>query len=201
VLDHEQRVAQVAHVLQGLDQPGIVALVQADRGLVENVEHAHQLRADLGRQADALGLAARERGRGARERQVIEADVDQELQPGLDLLQDHGRDLEIARVEPALEIARPLERAQHGPIGHLDDMVLAAVGLERDAQGLLAQPLPTALLARAVRHVALDLLADILRGRVVETAAQVGDDALVGRLPLRLAPVFVDVFDGDPFAA
>ena len=58
VLDHEHGVAEVAQPLQRRDQPLVVALVQADRRLVEDVEHAHERRADLGRQPDPLRLAA-----------------------------------------------------------------------------------------------------------------------------------------------
>ncbi len=58
MLDHDDRVAEVAQVLQRVEQAGIVALVQADTGLVEHVEHAGQARADLRRQPDALALAA-----------------------------------------------------------------------------------------------------------------------------------------------
>jgi hypothetical protein len=70
--------SQVAQVEQGVDQAGVVALVQADRGLVEDVQHAHQARADLRRQPDALCLAARQRRRRPVEGQVVEADVEQE---------------------------------------------------------------------------------------------------------------------------
>jgi len=42
VLDHEHRVSQVAKPLEGPDQLGVVALVQADRRLVEDVEHPDQ---------------------------------------------------------------------------------------------------------------------------------------------------------------
>ena len=75
VLDHEHGVAEVAQALERVEQPAVVALVQADRRLVEDVEHADQARADLGRQADALPLAARERAGGAVEGQVVEPDV------------------------------------------------------------------------------------------------------------------------------
>ena len=64
VLDHEHRVAEVAQPDQGVDEPAVVALVQTDRRLVEHVQHAHQSRADLGGQPDALGLAAGQRARG-----------------------------------------------------------------------------------------------------------------------------------------
>ena len=64
VLDDDHRVAEVAQVLERLQQPGVVALVQADRRLVEDVEHAGQARADLRGQPNALALAA---GQGAAE--------------------------------------------------------------------------------------------------------------------------------------
>ena len=95
VLDHDHRVAEVAQPLERGDQPLVVALVQADRGLVEDVEHAHQARADLRGQPDALGLAARERGRRAVERQVADADVVEEAQPLVDLAQDQPGDLPL----------------------------------------------------------------------------------------------------------
>ena len=66
VLDHDHRVAEVAQPPEGREQPVVVALVQADRRLVEHVEHAGQPRADLRGQPDALALAARERAAVAR---------------------------------------------------------------------------------------------------------------------------------------
>ena len=50
VLDDEHGVAQVAQALERPDQLRVVALVQPDRGLVEDVEDADELRADLRRQ-------------------------------------------------------------------------------------------------------------------------------------------------------
>ena len=88
VLDHDYRVAEVAQLEQGVDQAAVVALVQADAGLVEDVEHAHQPAADLGRQSDPLGLAARERGRRAVQGEVVQPDVQQELEPRADFLDD-----------------------------------------------------------------------------------------------------------------
>ena len=42
VLDDDDRIAQVAQALEGFEQPVVITLVQADRRLVENVEHAAQ---------------------------------------------------------------------------------------------------------------------------------------------------------------
>ena len=63
VLDDDHRVAEVAQPHERLDQPLVVALVQADRRLVEHVQHADEPAADLRREPDALRLAARERAR------------------------------------------------------------------------------------------------------------------------------------------
>jgi hypothetical protein len=61
VLDDHERVAEVAQSHQGLYQPPIVSLVQADRGLVQDVQDADEPATDLRRKADPLSLAARER--------------------------------------------------------------------------------------------------------------------------------------------
>jgi len=48
MLDHEHGVAQIAQALEGAQKAVVVALVQADARLVEDVEHADQARAYLG---------------------------------------------------------------------------------------------------------------------------------------------------------
>jgi hypothetical protein len=54
MLHHQHAVADVAQVFQGVDQAVVVALVQADAGLVQHIHHAGQARANLAGQADAL---------------------------------------------------------------------------------------------------------------------------------------------------
>ena len=95
VLDQDQGVAQVAEVPQGRQEPRVVARVQADGRLVEDVEHARQAAADLARQADPLALAPRERRRAAGERQVVEPDVDQELEAVADLADQVAGDVPL----------------------------------------------------------------------------------------------------------
>ena len=73
--------------LERVEQPVVVARVQADRRFVEDVEHADQAAADLAGQANALRLAAGERRRGAVEREVFEPDVEQEAEPAADFLE------------------------------------------------------------------------------------------------------------------
>ena len=81
VLDHDQRVAEIAQPGEGLDQPVVVPLVQPDRRLVEHVQHPDQPGADLGGQPDPLRLAAGQGGRRPVQRQIVEADVQQEPEP------------------------------------------------------------------------------------------------------------------------
>ena len=88
MLHHDQGVADVPQVLQGQEQLVVVPLVQTDGGLIQNIQHAHQGRTDLGRQPDPLAFAA---GKGARrpgKGQIAQAHIRQELEPGSDLLHD-----------------------------------------------------------------------------------------------------------------
>ena len=75
VLDDEHGVALIAKLMKDVDEPLVVARVQADRRLVQHVERADERRAERRRQVDALRFAARERRRQPIERQVVEADV------------------------------------------------------------------------------------------------------------------------------
>jgi aminoglycoside phosphotransferase len=93
VLDHDDRVAEVAQLLEGADQARVVALVQSDRGLVEHVHHAGQPGADLAREANALPFAAGQGLGRAAERQIVQAHVHQELEAVGDLAHDTGSHL------------------------------------------------------------------------------------------------------------
>ena len=42
VLDDEDRVAEIAHAQERADEPSVVALMEADRGLIEDVKDAHE---------------------------------------------------------------------------------------------------------------------------------------------------------------
>ena len=99
VLDHQHRVAHVAQPLQRLQQPVVVPRVQADRRLVQDVQHADQPAADLAGQADALRFAAGQRGGGAVQGQVVQSDVQQESQPAADFLEHFAGDQRARRVQ------------------------------------------------------------------------------------------------------
>ena len=99
VLDDNHGVAEIAQALKSFEQPRVVALVQADRRLVQHVKHAGEAGADLRGEPDALALAAGQRARRTREREIIEPDIDQELQPLADLLEHAHADLVLLGVE------------------------------------------------------------------------------------------------------
>jgi hypothetical protein len=99
VLDDNDRVAEVAQALKRGEQPVVVARVQPDRRLVENVEDADQTAADLAREADALGFAAGEGRSGAVEAEVVEADVGEEAEAAADFFEGFGGDLPLGVVE------------------------------------------------------------------------------------------------------
>ena len=96
VLDDDHGVAEIAQPRERREQRAVVALVQADRRLVEHVQHAGQVRADLRGQPDALPFPARQRRGAAAERQVPDADVVEEAQAIADLAQDPAGDQRLA---------------------------------------------------------------------------------------------------------
>ena len=65
-------VAQIAQPFQCGEQLVIVTLMQADARFVKDIKHAHQRRADLRRQADALALSAGKRAGGTRKREIFQ---------------------------------------------------------------------------------------------------------------------------------
>ena len=189
VLDHNHRIALVAELDQRAQQTIVVALMQANAGLVQNVEHADQAAADLGGQADALGLAARERAALAGKRQVVQPHSLEETKAGANFLDDLGTNssflaLQVQAVDEGdgiidaerTEVMDGAVTQGHGDGGRLETGALA-VGAD-----LVAHQLP-----QAVAHgLALSL---------PEAPHEVGDDALEGlaHLVLLAAPVVVEI--------
>ena len=105
------RVAARLQIAQGVDQPLVVAGMQADRRLVEHVAHADQPRAEAGGQAHALQLAAAEGVGRPVEREIFQPDVVEEFQPRGDLADDRLGDGLLVVVELQLgEEARARRR-------------------------------------------------------------------------------------------
>ena len=78
MLDDQNRVSKVTQMAKRIEELVVIALMKADGGLVENVEYAHEAGANLGRKPYSLALAAGERPRRARKRQIGKPDRLQE---------------------------------------------------------------------------------------------------------------------------
>src|SRR3990170_1800625 len=136
-------------------------MVQADGRLIEDVTDATQVRAELRGQADALRLAAGERGRGAIEREVVQAHLFEELKPRDELRQDVARDLgrAAAQPQPADEPLGGLD-GQGGELGNVP--MLKAHGERRGVEAHAVACRTNALGAFPPR-VPPDLLAGLVR--------------------------------------
>src|SRR5262249_19142692 len=110
-------------------------------GRVEPVYAADQPAAELRREPDALRFAAAQRSGRTVERQVLEPDVAQELEPPADLLQRLRRDLRLRGGER--ETAEEGERLLDGHARHVAHVLPA----DRDGERLGGEP--AALAARA----------------------------------------------------
>ena len=177
VLHDQHRVAEVAQPGERRDQLRVVPLVEADRRLVEDVQHAHQRRADLRREPDPLRLAAREADARPVDGQVVEPDVHEEAEPGDDLLEDLAADRPLALGDLAAQRRGPVERLGHRQGRDLGDV--APVHGHRERLG----PQPTALAggARLLDHELLELRPDVLGLGLLEPALEVRDDPLERR--------------------
>ena len=156
MLDDQHGVAEISQAAQRLEQHVVVALMQPDAGFVEDVEHARQAAADLAGEADALGLAARERAAGAVEVEVIEADVVEETEALEDFLEDAFGDLLLLAVQCGGQVGEPLQRVDHGEVGGVADVLArqldrARLGLEAGAVAGLAG-LAALVLAELLAH-------------------------------------------------
>ena len=107
MLYDNNRISQVAKLLQRIDKTDIVALVQTDARFVEDIQHIHELRSDLRGKADALALSSRKADGRAVERQVVQPHVKQEFQARAYLLQNLGSDDPLLVVEKFSDMANP----------------------------------------------------------------------------------------------
>ena len=100
----------------------VVALVQADAGFVQDIQHARQLRPDLCGQADALRLAARKRCRRTVHVEVVDADVQEEMHALVDFAQDFLGYIVLSFSEFDWQFVNPFSEAERVHVGHLGDV-------------------------------------------------------------------------------
>ena len=152
----------------------VVALMETDGRLVENVEHAHQAAADLRGKTDALRLAAGERRARAGKRQIFKPHRAQKAQSRLDLLQNALTDKPLLRCQRGLQLLHEVKRRNHG----FFRIVRNAAAADRDGKRLAAQALPPAVRTRALAHAGFQLVAHAVALRFAVAPLQIGDHAL-----------------------
>ena len=162
---------------EGAQQPGVVALVQADGGLVQDVHDPDEAGPDLAGQADALGLAAGEGLGAACQGQVVEPHVHQEAQAQGDLLDDLGGDLAAGPGD-----GQGLAQGQGRADGHGGDGRQIMPG-DEDMACRLVEPGPAAGGAGLAGEVAGQFLAHRVGVGLAVAPLHVADDALEGPLP------------------
>ena len=187
VLHHDESIAQIPQVLEGVQQLGVVPLVQANGRLIQNVQHAHQGRTDLGGQPDALALTAGQSAAAAGKGQVLQAHALQKAQPFPDLLEDAGGDHVLPLRQ--LQAIDEFQGAGDGKVGKVGDVDAA----HRHRQSLWLEPLTVAGLAGDRAHALLDLLPGRFAGGFAVAALQVLDDALKRLHIVAAAPCFFPV--------
>src|SRR4030043_115996 len=88
MLNDENRIAQVAQTLHGLDKSIVIGGMQADGRLIADIEHAHQAAANLGGKADTLGLSTAQGHRSALGGKVVQPDILEKAEAGADFLKN-----------------------------------------------------------------------------------------------------------------
>src|SRR3954453_2955527 len=152
VLDDNHRVAEIAEPCEGREQGAIVALVQANRRLIEHVQHAGEVRADLRGEADTLPFAARQRRGASAKCQIPDADVVQEMQPIANLTQNARGDQSLAFGQ--LLFVKHADRFGHRQVDVLGDRpAFHAYGA-----ALRLQPFTAARRAWTERAIRLEIL-------------------------------------------
>ena len=175
VFDDNQRVAQIAQRLERRQQPRVVTLMQSDRRLVQDVQHADKRRTDLRCQTNALRFTARERRCRTRKVQISETDVGQESQPRANFFEDLMRDQHLTLVE--LQIAEKLLGTLDRGFRDRGDVLTA----DRYGEGFRLQTRTVADLHVVGRHEFLDVFLHVVAARFVVTALQVVDHAFERR--------------------
>ena len=173
VFDDDERIAEVAQPFERGKQLLIVLLVQPYARLVENVQHARKPAAYLCGEPYALTLAAGKRGGRPREREIAESHVRKEAQTRVDLL-ENTLDYQLLR-GCELHGGQKLRKFHHRHAARFMDIPAA----DGDAEGFRLKPFAAARGARHLFHVSRDLHLDHLGIRFVETAQEIGSNALV----------------------
>ncbi len=120
MLDDDHRVAAIAQSDDGRDQAIDIRRMQADRRLIEHVQHVDQAGAERGGQRHPLRLSAAERAQRAVEREIAEPDGFQIAEPGLHLLEHHAADAPLPRRQlHGAQVLEQIVNFEHRKFSHV----------------------------------------------------------------------------------
>src|SRR5437773_10656715 len=172
VLDDQHGVAEVAKPLEDSEQPSVVARMEADRRLVEDVEDADQARTDLRGEAQPLPFASRKRRRRPIERQIVQTDLEEKPETRADFVEKSARDFTLLRGQR--ELGEKRTRIADGEPRRLDDRPAA------DGHVLRLGPQPRALTnrTRPGGQVRREILFAVFRLRLPPALLEERDHAL-----------------------
>ena len=91
MLHNNHRIAGVAEGFEGMNEFVIITLMETNARLIKDIQHIHQLAANLRGKPNALRLAARKSLRRTVKAQVVETNIVHKAHAGLDFFQNFGR--------------------------------------------------------------------------------------------------------------
>ena len=98
---HYNGVGCIAQSLERSDETVIIALMQTDTRLIENIKYIHELGAKLCSKSYALTFTTRQSGRGSVELQIAKAYVDKGFQTDTNLLGNLDGKLAVCLLYPS----------------------------------------------------------------------------------------------------
>ena len=145
--------------------------MQADGRFIQHIHYTYQSRTDLACQPDALGFPAGQRFGAAVEREVVEPNVDQELEPLLDLLDDLFGDTSLLAGQ--VQLVEKLQAMAHCHGGNIGQVVLG----DEHVSGCLVQPAAAAARAGLSGNEAREFFSNGIGLRFPVSALHVSNNA------------------------
>jgi hypothetical protein len=152
VFHQDHGIPEVPKVGKRLEQAAVVTRVEANRRLVQHVQHPRQTAADLTGQPDALRFAAGKRRRWPAQGQIIQSHINQELQAVGDLPQYLARYLLLPLRQ--LQLVEKGERLAQRQVAELTQRVVGKAA----SRGIVAQPGAAARRTRNFTYEMIELL-------------------------------------------
>src|SRR5262249_37541842 len=157
-----------------------------------------EARADLPGEANALRLAARERGGRAIECEIMQADVEQEFEPGADFLQQFSGDDALDRIELRFGDIEPARQFINGQRADFNQRLAT----DRNGGGLWMEPLTMTCGAADDAHVFFELQPSRPGGGLLEAGEKLRDESFpLAAMPKNRAAVVPPLVNDVPIAA